>query len=819
LWRDVALGARFLRRNPGFSAVALVTLALGIGVNTAVFGAFYGIVLKPLPFDRAARLVEIQTRNVPSSAEWRRFVSAAVIDDVGARSTSLQHVAYAMAMTATLGGGTAYEAVDGTLVSGSYFQAYDTAPALGRYLTPADVDPSSPKVVVISHECWQRTFGGDPAILGKTVDVAVERPFIILSQAVPPTPHTVVGVMPPRARFPVAGDVWLPFVEFGPASGHGAPPRHVGNVTALATMRDGWTLAQARDELRAVALGLAADHPATDGGIELTVVPLVDVIAGPYRIGLLLLLGAVGSVLLLACVNVSSLLMARSGARRRDVAVRQALGAPRRQILQQLLCESLLLACLGGAAGTAVASWSVGAIRVLAPAGTPRLGDLEMSAPTVLYAVGVSVLVALVIGVWPALRLSAPQERTSLTGTRAAAGAARASFALPIRVRSLLVGAQIALAVVLTAGAALAAQSLGRLLRVDLGFQPDRVVTMQVGLSSSACAPFEACVATINRIIDDARRVHGVEAASIAADRPFGVNRAVSVAADGQSDAPQFAAYRLVTAGYFDTLGIRTMAGRTFTVRDDGSSPRVAVVSRALSHRMFGGSALGRRVSLGPSGRSDVVLEIVGEVADVRDVDPAVPSAPTLYVPFAQARLMPRVSLLARTTSDDASVMADLRRVVGRDDPRAAITDARMLDRVVAETTANPSFQAGLLGAFAVIGTLLAVVGVYGLVSYTVASRMREFGVRLALGGTSRDITVLVLKEGVVSIACGLVVGGLASMAIGRGLRRFLFEAAPTDAVVVAGVALALSLAALAAYGAPARAVSKLDPAHILRDE
>ena len=817
LARDLRFAARFLRRNPAFTAAAIGTLALGIGANTAIFSATYGIALKPLPFPRASTLVAISAVQAGTIAIDRPRVSMPAMDDLGAQSHSFDQIARCLTDQVTLTGRLEPLNLTGMEVSGDFFAVYGTPPLLGRPIVPADTEPAHDRVVVLSYELWQRSFGGDPAVIGTAVDLAVQPSGMFIPNALSATPRTIVGVMPPHQRFAVDGDLWVPLTTGTHGPSMGRSPRAWRNVEAVGRLAAGVTLDDANRELHTIAAHLATEYPTTDQDWDLRVVPLLDVVTEGYRSKLFLLFSAVTLVLLLACVSVGSLILARNRARQQDVVIRESLGATRARLVQQMLAESVLLALAGGAVGLLLAYWSVHVLRGAAPAGTPRVEEIALNGPVLAYTLGASLVCGILLGLAPAMRLTRP-ELSSMIKMQGA-GSRRAWLPLPFRRRGGLIAAQIALVFPLVVGSILTLRSLDKLVHIDVGYRRDHILVMSVKLSRSTCATFDACSATITEILDRTRAVGGVEYAAFTGTRPFGMSFATPVTIEGESAEPSdraAIAFQTVTPDYFRTMGISMRGGRPFDDRDGSHAPLVAIVNHAFGRRDFQGAALGKRFQR--AGRPSW-LEVVGEVGDARDVNLSQAPQPTFYIPLAQAEVILQTNLLVRTAGTPLTVAPLVRQQIVMVDKNAPVRDLETMDQVMSDSLADRRFQTLLLTTFAGLAVVLALLGIYGLISYAVSERFHEFGVRMALGAQSRDIMGLVLRDGVSAVGGGLAVGVCAALALTRFLRSLLFDITAADPVSFVSVGVLVMLVVLVAYFLPARRAARVDPLAVLRHQ
>lgn len=815
LMQDTRFAQRTLGKNPGFTAVAVLTLALGIGANTAIFSAVNGIVLKPLPYADASQLVSIMgVRRFAGNIEGTINFTPDIWKQVKEQTPAVAQMArYASQTNMTLTGGRVPEVVPAVGVSSEFFPVIGSRPLLGRPILAGDTTAGSKPVVVVSYELWHATWGGDPSVIGRTVTLDEKD-------------YEVVGVMPPDFTFPIwygAEGIWIPLIE---------RPNDAAPTMAVARLKPGVSIKAANAQLKTVSTRLSVHfHGFGEGGYF-------------YANGLKLrlsnldramriLLAAVGFVLLIACVNVSGLLLARGWARQGEVAVREVLGATRLRIVQQLLTESVLLALVGGALGVMLAMWGVRVLRAIAPDGSQEHGKFLLDAHLLWFALGLSVLAGVLFGLAPAIQISARRIgaaiRESMSGSPGALSSKRTR-----RTRSVLAGAEIAIAVVLVIAAALAARSFEKLASVSLGFRTDHIMTMNASFSKSICQrkreedtkQIAACWMAVNGALNNLRAIPGVQSAAAASTLPlFTWSIAPNVQIEGQAKRLSIGnndviADRMVSPDYFRTLGIRLLSGRGFVGSDTADASRVAIVDETLARKYLGEHPLGQRISHqnDPSGNPEW-MEIVGVVSSAHDLRPDQDPRPEIYIPFAQETNTQDANFVVRTAQDPAAAAPALEKAVWAVDKNIPIRDLDTMDQVVAVSVADPRFEAILLGAFGGLGLVLAMVGVYGVISYGVSQRTREIGVRMALGAARRDVLRMVMREAMLLALAGIVAGVAGALALTRFLGSLLFEVKPTDPVTFVGVAVALMVVAMAACYVPARRAMRVDPMVALRHE
>jgi putative ABC transport system permease protein len=790
---------RQMRRNPGFFAIALAALALGIGANTAIFSAVQGVLLRPLPYADASKLVMVWedasylgfAQNTPAAAnyvDWRAQ-NQVFTDMVAVRYSN-----------AALTGDQAPEQALGRRVTPNFFDVLGVQPAMGRPFT-AEEDARGSKVVVLSYPLWQRRFGGDASLLGRTVLMDGEA-------------TTVVGVMPRGFFFPDnQTDYWVP-ASFTPED-LARRTRH--NLEVVARMKPGVTSERAQHDMDVIAKRLQQQYPDTNANIGAVVVPIRKQFAGDTGTGLWVLQVAAVLVLLIACSNLANLLLARAAGRRREIAVRLALGASRGQIAAQLVTESLLLSVGGGVAGLVVGRlcWSV--FKNLVPSQIAG-EDFSLNAPLLLFTAAVSILAGVFFGLVPALRATDVSLQEALKeGGRA--GESRGG----LRLRDTLVVAQFAMAFALLVGAALMIETLWNLRSVDLGFRADHLLTMGVPLPDKKYDTNEKIRAFYRDVLDRARALPGVKSVGFGSDVPFtSIGDTEGYAIEGAPPTlpgqDNDALYREVTAGYLETIGGTLQAGRLLEDRDIESSQPVVVVNEFLAKRHWPGQdAVGKRLKL--TGSKEPWRTVVGVVRDIRERGLLLEMKPAVYVPVNQANNPSPYYMVARTAQDPGGAANALRSAVWTVDRDLPVAFIRTMDQLMEENVADRARPMMLLGIFAGLALVLACIGVYGVLAYSVAQRTREIGVRMALGARPGDVTRMILGRGLKLSAVGLVAGAVLAVALGSLLRTLLFGVTPAAPLVYSGTAAVLVVVALAACVIPAQRAARVDPVVALRDE
>jgi putative ABC transport system permease protein len=806
--QDVRYAARTLLKRPGFAVAVILTLALGIGANTGIFSIVYGILIRPLPYQDAERLVLVEAeRDVGGTREpVRTYFPLADLDVFRARFASFESVAFYATDEGVLSNDRGTERVDFATVSDAFFSTVRGTFRLGRALGPADdLSPS----LVISERLWRRAFGGSPAALGQRVTLSSQRGDGSQRAIWRRTPFTIVGVADATFQFPSRQtDVWTSagFVRT-------LNPRCC-SFLPLARLKPRATLNDARADANAVAQVLRSSSARGYEGLRVRAVGLHEDLVRTVRSSLLVLLAAVGLVLFVACANVMNLLLARNVARARETAVRRALGASRSRLVAQSMVESGLLATLGGTVGIVMAVGMIKTLQRLEPADVPRLDAVHVDAPVLLFAVGASVLVTLVTGLLPALQVD-PSDALRMGG-KGMTGRPSGT-----RMRRALMIAELAVSVVLLVGAILLGRSLVRLMNTDLGVNTDRVATASMSLALDRELNSAQQIALVDRVLERIRGLPGVNSVGVGTSLPPKESR-ILLSLRGANAIDYQAAAIPSSPGYFSALGIRLLKGRFFTDADDGDHAPVMIMTPDTARHFFGdGDPIGRTLALpvfrdGVTGRGTITL--VGIIDDVKysGLDRAPDNA--IYRPFAQ-QPWPQAFLVARTDSDPAALLITLRRQIAEVDSAISVSGVSTLNNVVFEAAAQPRFRTLLLAALAGLALALAVVGLYGVVSYSVSQRTTEIGIRMALGATSSDVVTMIVGEGMWLAVGGVVIGFAMAFALARTVATLLYGVAPTDVASFAFAAGFLLLCTLLASYVPARKATSIDPAVALRAE
>jgi predicted permease len=799
LFQDLKYAVRTLRRTPAFTVAAVACLALGIGANTAIFSVIDGVLLRPLPFRDPSSLVMVWETN-RNTGKDRNVVSPADYLDWRAQNSTFSEIGSYIDWRANLTGVDEPVEVALSIATASFFRVLDVAPEVGRVYTAEEDVPNGPNVVVLSHGLWERRFGARRDVIGTRLELNGR-------------PSTVIGVMP--ASFGIEGsraELWTPMgldpsVDYRTRTGR--------YLTSVARLKPGVTPERAQTDLTAIARRLEAAHPIFNGGWGANVVPMSEQVVGGVRRALLVLGGVVAFVLLIACANVANLLLARSTARTREVAVRAALGAGRGRMVRQLLTESVVLSALGGAVGLVLAYWSVQGVKALAPRGVPRVASISIDGWTMAFTLVVAVATGLLFGLVPALQAGRGNLQTILReGSRGSTGSDRA--------RAVLVAAQVALSLVLLIGAGLMVRSFARLQAVDPGFDPENVLTGRVQLAGERFRASSAATAFFDQLLARVEKVPGVESAGAINWLPFGGDgSATSYWIEGRPVPPPTSEFvadvRAVDPRYFRTMRIRVKRGDPFDARANTESPKQVVVNEAFVRVHFPASnPIGEHVLM-PWGDT-LRGEIVGVVADTRHAGLDSAARPMIYWALKQ---FPTnfMTLVVRTTGDPMRLAPAIAREVRATDANQPFADPKPLDAYLSQSVAQRRFSLTLLGVFSGLALVLAALGIYGVLAYSVAQRTREIGIRMALGARDSTVARMVVREALGVVGVGLAVGVAGAVALTRVLGTLLYDVSPTDPLTFTAVTLALGAVAVTASYFPARRAARVDPIVALRQE
>ena len=812
IWQDLRYATRMLRKQPAFTLAAVLTLALGIGANTAIFSIVNAVLLQPLPYPDPSRLFVVYQPVSRGVGDRARF-SAESFLDLQRESRSFEALGAYAGTGFTLSDRGEPEFVMGQLISAELLDVLHVQPLIGRALRPEENEGGRDQVMLLSHGLWQRRYGGDPGIVGQTITANGK-------------PYTVVGVMPAAFEFPQKQyELWVPFAFRNNTQGMVNRGTHFLQVAGR--LRGGPSFEQAQAELTTIARRLEQAYPDSNTGSTMRMVSLVDDTVGNVRTALLLVLSAVGFVLLIACANVTNLLLARASTRQREIAVRTTLGASRARLLTQLLTETLVLYAAGACAGLALAAWGLDALIALSPGDIPRLDRTELDLTTLTFTIGLTLVVGIVFGLVPA---SYSMHRVPAEQLKEAARSSTAGRATR-RARATLVIAEVALSLMLMVGAALAARSLLQLQRVDTGLHADGVLTFNVVPPETAYADGDSVRRFHREVIARLSAEPGAIAVGATSHLPLsGQNVESRITPEGwQSPLPgqgAGAGLRGVSGRYFDALGARVAAGRAFTDADSATSQLVAMVNEEFVRRYWPGqNAVGKRVKQGDIESKDPWKTVVGVYADLKHMGPEAETRPEIMFPYEQTheywvtRFMRGLSVVVRTTSDPMILLPAARRVVRSVDPSVPLVEPRPMTTLVSDSVAQPRFRSTLLVSFACLAVLLAVVGIYGVVGFNVGQRTHEISVRIALGAQRASVVGLIVRQELVPVVIGVVVGVAGAIAVGRAMRTLLFNVAPADPVTFVAMPVLLGVVALVACLIPARRAFDVEPMNALRPE
>jgi putative ABC transport system permease protein len=799
---DARHALRLMRATPLTTAVLVITMTLGIGATTALFSVVYGVLFRPLPYYEPDRLMRI--RAVRAGRPAIPSISYDDFRDFEREERSFQHLAISVYWTFNATGRGLPTRLLGVRVTGECFPMLGVRPLHGRTILPSDDRPGGGNVVALSHGLWQSQFGGDPAILGQSVSMNG-------------VPTTIVGVMPASFQFPSPEiQLWAPL-----ADEMRGVPRNSRFMAAYGRLKEGVSPAQAEADLNAIAARLAARYPDSNAGWGARVTPAREVLTGDVRGALLTLFGAVAVVLLIACANVANLLSARAAARQRESAVRIALGAGTRRLVVQHLTEALMLASAGGLLGIAVAWGATEAVRRLAPPDLPRVDEIVLDAPVLLFALTAMIASALLFGVAPAHQTWTVDVAPALHDSGRASTGGRGGR----RLRAALVVAEIALAVPLVAGGGLLVRSFGRVLDVDPGFRADGLVSMDVFLVGPKYRRIADQKAYVSSALERISRLPGLAGAAAISQVPFSSRSTdMRFRVDGQTPVPgehPVADYRAASASYFETMGISVKAGRGILDSDTESSQPVTVINETMARRYFRDAtrAIGQRL-MWYQMPNPQWLTIVGVVNDVRSFGPERAENPAAYVPFPQRTLpfMHWMTFVARTSGDVASMLTSIRGGLLEVDPEQPVHSMTTIDTLLGKLVAERRFNMLLMTIFAAIGVVLAAIGLFGMLSFAVAQRTREIGVRMALGARPADVIRLVIRDGALLSAAGLAIGGVVALVATRAISSMLFGVTASDPVTFAAIVVVVATVTLVASYVPARRAASVDPIVVMRE-
>jgi predicted permease len=798
LLQDLKYGLRMLRRNPGFTFVAALTLALGIGANTAIFSVVNAVLLRPLPYQDPDRLVTASpyrratngyTILSPTFLNWR------------AQSQSFEHLAAYTTGTSDLTGNGEPERLTAGLVSADLFSTLGISPALGRGFTATEDQLNGPPVVILSHRLWQRRFGGDPQLIGRAITLDGQS-------------RTVVGVMPSGFQFPAELDLWLP-INLDTSGSR----KEMVFVNVVGRLKPGVTMEAARTDLTTILRGVSRPAPNDNSDVQVRVIKLHERLVGDSQQALLAMFGAVAFVLLIACANVANLLLARASIRQKEMAIRAAVGAGRLRLVRQLLAESLLLSLVGGGAGLLLAIWGVKLLVRMNPEGLARLQESSVDGRALGFTCLIAVLTGLLAGIFPALQAS----KTDVNETLKAQSAVRPSGRGARRTLPSLMIAEIALALVLAVGAGLMIKSFLRLLSVPKGFNPESVLTLVLSPSRAKYPPgsprlkpyYEEALAHV-------RTMPGVQSASLTSFLPLAGRtfRKMGFQIEGRGPIEGEFEVNCISPGYFGTMGLVMRSGRPITDQDGAGAPHVTVINETFARRFFPGeNPIGRRLLFGPTPKT-----IVGVAGDTRQFGLDQEVEPEIYTSYLQGgsnamRLVVRAASAQSGSAGLASLAIAIRNQIQALEPNEPVNQVITMDRRLADSVAQRRYQTLLFGVFAAVALIIATVGIYGVISYGVGQRTHEIGIRMALGAQSGDVLRMVIGQGMRFTMIGAALGVASALGLTRALESLLFNVSPNDPATFACIALLLVAVALIASYIPARRATKIDPLQSIRHE
>jgi putative ABC transport system permease protein len=800
LLKDVRYAMRSLLRRPGFTAIAIITLALGIGANTAIFSVVHGVLIQPLPYPEPDRLVALRQSNLTTTpAQPDAQVSPGNFLEWQRQSTSFSDLAAYRTVSYNLTGDGNPERLLAGRVSVGLFKLLGAQPLAGRDFVAEEDQPGREKVVIISEGLWLRRFGGSPDAVGKSLKLDGED-------------YAIVGVMPAGFRLPDQREreLWTP-IAF---KDNERTLHYARYIEAIGRLKTDVSPGQANAEMAAIAARLEQEHPDANTGWTIRITPLLDFVVGDVKNVLWVMFGAVALLLLIACANVANLLLARAATRQKEIAVRAALGAGRTRILRQLATESFVLALLGAAAAWPLASWGLKALLASAPADLPRVATISIDTRALLFTLTIALLTAFLFGLAPALQVLKFDFDLALKDQRS-------RNVRQQRIGNLLIAGEVALALMLLIGGGLLLRTVWRLNHVDPGFDEENALAVTIQLPQKKYAAPQQVARFSEQLIQQVATLPGVEATGVARILPIVHDLPTGFYFEGYARAkdnelPQ-TNYSAVSPGYFKAMGIPLVAGRAFTDHDTESAPRVAIVSRTLAQRYFpNGDAIGKRINVNTGPES--YREIVGIAGDVKQNGLSKETRPHAYEPFAQAPNQ-FMTLIVRSSTDPGSLVPAIRGKVLAIDSELPLQRTVTLDRMIANSIRQQRFTSLVLSVFAGVALLLAAAGLYGVISYSVAQRTHELGIRVALGAQVKDVMQLILRQGMTFVIAGEVAGIIGAFALTRLLSGLLFGVTPTDAATFIGVTAGLTFVALLACYIPARRATKVDPLVALRYE
>jgi putative ABC transport system permease protein len=801
LWQDLRYGAWMLLKNPGFTFVAVLALALGMGANTAIFSVVNAVLLRPLPYADPDQLV--------AASPYRRATDGYTVLspdflDWRAQSQSFERIAAYTSGTADLTGSGEPERLTAGLVSAELFSTLDVSPAFGRGFTTVEDQPNGAPVVILSHRLWQRRFGGDPQLIGRAITLDGQS-------------RTVIGVMPPGFQFPAEFDVWLPLALEMSGSG-----KRKVFVNVVGRLKPGMSPEGARSDLTTILRRMSRSFPNNNSDVQVRVIKLHERLVSDAQRALLAMFGAVAFILLIACANVANLLLARASARQKEMAIRAAVGAGRLRLARQLLTETLLLSLVGGGAGLALATWGVKLLVRMNPEGVARFQESGVDGRVLGFTCAVAVLTGLLAGVFPALQASKTDVNESLKAQSTANGAQPGARGAR-RTAPALTIAEIALTLILAVGAGLMIKSFMRLLAVPKGFNPEGVFTLVLSPSRAKYPPgspqfrsyYEESLARV-------KAMPGVQSAGLTSFLPLAgrTYRQMGVQIEGQAPIEDGFEVNCISPGYFGTMGLKMRAGRPITDQDGAGAPQVTVINETFARRFFPDeNPIGRRLLLGPNPKT-----VVGVASDTRHFGLEQEVQPEIYTSYLQGgsnamRLVVRAASNHTGQAEVASLAAAIRDQVRAVDPNEPVNQVVTMDQRLSDSVAQRRYRTLLFGVFAAVALVIATVGIYGVISYTVSQRTHEIGIRMALGAQASDILRMLLGQGMRLTLIGVALGVAAALGLTRAIESLLFNVSATDPVTFVSVTLLLAIVALIACYIPARRATRVDPLMAIRRE
>ncbi len=808
LIKDIRYGFRGLLKRPGFTAIVVVTLGLGIGASTAIFSVVNSVMLRRLPYATAERIIAIQEL----TPEGRRIqTTAANFYDWRQQNTVFEHLAAIRQTSANIVLADHAERIDLAQTSANFFDVFGAKPQYGRLFVPSDEQAGHDPVVIVGDVLWRRRFGSDPALVGKQITLDGRN-------------YTVIGIAPAGFQYPDKTEAWLPPLRLVPELNETmdvTQQRGMGYLTVVALLKPGVAAPQAASEMETITARLRQQYPETNNRRFNRVLSLHDHLLGDSSKMLLLLFGAVMFVLLIACANVANLLLANAASRQKEMAIRFALGASRLRVMRQLLTESAMLALAGGAVGLMLSVWGVALITKLLPQDFPRVQEIGMDWRVLGFTLVASMFTGLLFGFAPALHVSKTdvQEAMKESG-RGAGGSVRRS-----RLRHALIVAEVALSVVLLAGAGLLFRSFLRLQAVDAGFSSHQVLTARLSPSGPAFRENGAITNFYEKVLERLNTVPGVQHTGIINTLPLAKGPTTAFRAEGRPvltrDKWAPVNMRSVSTDYFRAMSIPVLHGRSFTPRDDETAPFVVMVNQVVAQRDFSGeNAVGKRINFGrvDSQQQPVWSEIVGVTANVRSTELRQEPEPEIYF-SAHQNPFGSMSVVIRSSVEPSGLAGSIRQIVSEVDRSVPVSDVKTMDHIVGESVTQPRFNLFLLGLFSTIALLLSVAGIYGVTAYTVTQRTHELGIRIALGAQVGDVLRMILGQGMAVIGIGIAIGLVAAFLLMRLMNSLLFGVTATDPFTFAGITVVLIGAGLLACYIPARRATKVDPLEALRYE